>query len=436
LFWPTLDEAGRIALWVLLPTSSPDKALYSTDPGGTPILVVEAGQPVPGAPAGTIYAGVPGAPSVLLNPSGEIAATILVLPPLGIPGSETDALLVPDGPGALQLGFMYGDDAPGAPGDEFVGFADPQIGPTGAVAFRGYLRWVGSTNGSNDTGIWISDGVGGYALIAREGLPSTVPARSYSDMRSLVVNASGDLAFGDRTGSRVGIWRITSSGVVLAHSDGDPAPGRGGMIFTDLDVRAMDAQGRLLVHVAINDPVPSGPDILGYWIESSPGVLVSVAEEGAPAPVGAPGVTYADVREPQMNAAGELLFLATLTGAGVGATNDRVVMARDLEGVVRPIVREGDVLEVAPGDFRTVSFVFVDAGEKSPFGPDQLNAAGQALILLHFDDGSQGLFLADLRNDAAAVPALPLPLLGALGLALLVSGAWIRRRPRVTSSSA
>jgi hypothetical protein len=120
----------------------------------------------------------------------------------------------------------------------------------------------------------------------------------------------------------------------------------------------------------------------------------------------------------------------------VDTTNDRVVMARDLDGVVRPIVREGDILEVTPGDFRTVSFAFVDNGPNSPFGHNQLNDAGQVLLYLKFTDGSEGLFLSDLRTQSAAVPSLELPLLVALALALLVSGVWVRRHPSIASLSA
>src|SRR5262249_51397537 len=92
----------------------------------------------------------------------------------------------------------------------------------------------------------------------------------------------------------------------------------------------------------------------GIWSEGT-GTLTLVAREGSQAPGTDSGVNFSVLDGvPGLNSVGQTAFSAPLAGSGVNTSNDRGIWETDRYGVLRLIVREGDKLEVAPGDFRTV----------------------------------------------------------------------------------
>jgi hypothetical protein len=96
------------------------------------------------------------------------------------------------------------------------------------------------------------------------------------------------------------------------------------------------------------------------------------------------------------------------------------IWATDNSGVLRLIVHNGQELEVAPGDRRTISYVWtyghdtgLQDGHQSWF-----NEAGQIVFGARFTDHSEGIFV----SNAVAVPEPSTILLCLLGLvALLVA---------------
>jgi hypothetical protein len=103
-----------------------------------------------------------------------------------------------------------------------------------------------------------------------------------------------------------------------------------------------------------------------------------------------------------LNSVGQVANTSPLAGPGVDSTNDHGLWATDRFGVQQLIVRKGDALEVAPGDFRTVSdFSFVgDTGNGNGW-PSGFNNFGQLAFWASFTDGSQGVFVS---NKVATVP--------------------------------
>ena len=80
--------------------------------------------------------------------------------------------------------------------------------------------------------------------------------------------------------------------------------------------------------------------------------------------------------------------------------------AHDNQGQVALVAREGDLLEVAAGDFRTITFVNLIIGSGGQDGgPSGLNDDGELGFLASFADGSSGAFVAspcsaaDLNGD-------------------------------------
>src|SRR5262249_3118000 len=159
----------------------------------------------------------------------------------------------------------------------------------------------------------------------------------------------------------------------------------------------------------------------GIWSDSS-GTLTLIAREGAQAPGTPDGVNFPgnfqDFGNPGLNDSGQTAFSAGLTGAGVDASNDNGIWATDRTGVLQLIVREGDVLEVAPGQFRTVATAFFRPHDL--FGTSEgFNNLGQVAFVANFTDGSSGIFV----SDAVAVPEPQSIAIAAIGAACLIIGA-------------
>jgi hypothetical protein len=113
---------------------------------------------------------------------------------------------------------------------------------------------------------------------------------------------------------------------------------------------------------------------------------------------GNPALGYARI----LNSVGQVAFTQPLAGPGVDSTNDHGIWATDRTGAQQLIAREGDELEVAPGDFRTISELsFVGDNGNSNGWPSGFNNFGQLAFWASFTDGSEGVFVS---NKVATVP--------------------------------
>jgi hypothetical protein len=123
--------------------------------------------------------------------------------------------------------------------------------------------------------------------------------------------------------------------------------------------------------------------------------LALVARRGDSAPGTSSSVQFSDLDYPALNSAGQIAFRAGLTGSGVGSSNDRGIWATDVTGMLQLIALAGDQLEVAPGDFRTLSDInFSSASGNSDGRPSGFNNLGQLVYWARFTDGSQGVFVS------------------------------------------
>ncbi len=245
-------------------------------------------------------------------------------------------------------------------------FIPPVLNDAGQTAFIAALSGNG-VDSTNSEGIW-SEGSGNLALVARTGdhapgMPSGVNFGPYY-LRNPVLNDAGQTAFvANLAGSGVGstndqgIWSEGSAGLALVARAGDHAPGTP----SDVNYNSFSPTG-----IALND-------------------------------------------------AGQTAFYGYLTGSGTG------IWATDRTGALQLISRTGDPLEVAPGDFRTISslrFVGFNSGSatgNSDGRPSGFNNLGQVAFYASFTDGSSGIFV----SNRVAVPepsALALVAAAALGL--------------------
>jgi hypothetical protein len=343
-------------------------------------LVAAVGSPAPGTPGLAFSRLCPWFKFIELNSAGEIAF-------------EADLTHINDrgvwagGPGSLRLVARQGDHAPGTP--DGVTYTSPSLVPpvlndAGQTAFVAYLTGPG-VDSANASGIW-SQGSGSLALIARSGsqAPGTPSGVTFDYFASLPrLNNNGQTAFlaslsgggVDNTDNR-GIWSERLGSLALVARSGYQAPGTpSGVNFLGFDPAiALNDAAQTAFQADLTGSGVNDANNAGIWSEGS-GSLALVARSGSEAP-GTPGGTL--FREfpdfpLKLNSAGQMAFLARLTGSGVDATNDYGIWLES-SGTLALIAREG---EHAPGTPNGVTFASDLGAESAIFYRPGLNNAGQ-----------------------------------------------------------
>jgi hypothetical protein len=303
--------------------------------------------------------------------------------------------------GSLNLVARRGDPAPDT--DLEVDFKDLQgfmLSASGAIALNGRLDGPG-IDSSNESGIW-SDRTGGLELVARKGnqAPGTQLGVSFGYLQLRFINSQDAIAFSaELTGPGVdetnitGIWSDRSGSLELLVRDGELVPNAAlpGTVFRGYGNQsvAMNRAGQIAFESSL---APGGN---GIFFSDHDGDLRSVAVFGDPATDTPQGVSFQFVFGPQLNAHGDIAFLAELIGNGVDATNDRGLWVSK-EGSLELVVREGDEIETAPGVRKTVDLLTPALGQSTDGGRflSSLNDAGQIAFWARLTDGTTGAFIA------------------------------------------
>jgi hypothetical protein len=321
-------------------------------------------------------------------------------------------------PDALSLLARSGTHAPGMPiGVTFGGFREfaPELADSGEIGFQAYLAGDG-INSTNNTSNWVQR-AGGLTLIARTGAqaPGLPAGVHFSEFGGYVpvFDGAGRATFWARLSSPTdqSIWSERSGNLALVVRTGDSAPGAPtGATFTSVigpgSSQVNDA-GLIVMHALIAGALVDSSNDAGIWSEGS-GSLALVAREGDLAAGASDGASFSSFSlRPVLNDEGQTAFYATLRGSEIDDTNDGGIWATDRAGVLQLIARKGDALEVAPGDFRTISSFQVDLTDGPAF-----NDAGQVAFHAAFSDGTYGVFV----SNAVAISEPRSLLLAALAL--------------------
>lgn len=137
--------------------------------------------------------------------------------------------------------------------------------------------------------------------------------------------------------------------------------------------------------------------------QSQPEVIFDYSRAITGDPLG-PGVRIASSFQPIMNEAGVVILPATLTGTGVTSANDSAILALTPNGLLSTIIREGDMIEYAPGiTARAVSIPFMSG--MGGLNDASFNDAGKFVFAARFDDGGEAI-LCSIVPAPAGVMAL------------------------------
>jgi hypothetical protein len=230
------------------------------------------------------------------------------------------------------------------------------------------------------------------------------------------------------------LWAGTAGHISLVAAGGAAAPGMTAGVNFSTDAFAnylsnplpvnpfINAQGQIAFATYVDKPGPSNfHSGFGIW-SGSPDHLNLIAQLGQQAP-GTPfsnatfvnfspngfggSPTYPNLA---MNGAGQIAFSAALSDDTVG------IYGTDRAGQLREVIRVGDTIQVAPGDFRTITALSFLGGSGNADGrPDGLSDNGQVAFWAAYsgNGGGFGMFV----SNALAVTepsSLMLVVLGAI----------------------
>lgn len=408
---PLLNSSGKVVFLANLTgggiNNTNDAGIWYED-AGTLALIAREGDHAFGTASGVSYGDL-GTP--LLNSAGHIAFGSTLVGE-GI-NSTNNYGIWSEGSGSLELIARTGNHAPHTPsGVTFREFIRPSLtlNSIGQMAFLAGLAGA-TVNSSNDQGIWLG-GSSSLTLLVREGdfVPGTPIGTYLSSLNSPAINSASQVAFsGTYSGSEFGsgIWSTTSDSLRLVARYGTPAPGMpNGVVFSlSFSDPVLNLSGQTAFSAVLSGPGINSSNAYSIWSEGS-GTLALVARTGDHAPGTPAGVTFKWIFEnPQLNSAGKVAFITELTGSGVNLTNDVGIWAEDATGSLQLIAREGDQLEVAPGDFRTIQYLnfYENFSNNSDDHPSGFNDLGQLVFSAYFTDRTSGVFVSNL------VAYLPVP---------------------------
>jgi len=133
-------------------------------------------------------------------------------------------------------------------------------------------------------------------------------------------------------------------------------------------------------------------------VTGAPGDIRIIAREGDQAPGLAPGVVHSFTGNPGISESGRVAFTSQLSGPGVTTLNQWALWQYSPDDdMVHLLLRSGDLFEVAPGDFRTLTGMSL--GSLPWHMPDQVSFQAS------FTDGTRGIFVASVPEPAGLVLA-------------------------------
>lgn len=460
---PRLNDDGEVAFQGALSSDTGSSGIWSEGFGGVgdARLVAREGQRIPDGSAMSFGDLSDGAWAPLINNNGVVAfsAPVLggsvgsavgvlrdkdgvlqrvVLPGMVAPGtggffdaishlpslSESDAVsfrasffgfgvndgndvaIWTDSDGPLEMHLREGDAAPGTPGGVFTdfGFVVAPINGAGEVSAVNYVVAGGEPRWSLYMGPAAAPTLEAQQAWNTPLGPLTTFGGTLYGFGDHAINDAGDVLYPQRFegpgGGGQGLWvrRGGTTEVVAAVGTASPF----GSTYTHVATTgyAINGGGEVsFLASASGEGVTPGTDTALLRRDASGGVRV-IFREGFPAPDAGPGTALGALMQGTINNRGQTGLHAELSGLGVDASNDGAFYLGRATSGARMLMREGQTIELSPGDARTVSeFSIILARGPESGRPSGLNRNGQAAFRVEFTDGSQAIVVSETMVD-------------------------------------
>jgi hypothetical protein len=412
-FWPTsFSDSGQLAFRGNITTITPVfiGGIFLTGPTGTPVRALAvAGQNYPDGSGEKWGSNV----GVALN--GGTAAVV----------DRYKSVWSGSSPEKLTLVARSGDKV----GDETIYEIRPgqvRIAQGGLTVFDAQLTPDG-TAASARGAILAAIGAAGPITIFKAGqLASNAPAETRFEAFTLQGLSRGGQTLihaaltgpGITTSNDRGLWlapnpaSMSPLGPAKIVQEGDPAPGMGpsAKFLQVYDNPILTGDGRAVFEASTSG---GAGNTFGVWearAHAQPQRLIGPGDSAAGLPA---GVTIQSIYYRASNAAGQSTFGVPLTGAGVGQSNAAAIIGYDPTLGRVLLVRQGDSVEIAPGDVRIIKEFGLSFGGlgRMPGGTGHdglitpLNDAGVVAFQATFTDDTQAILTArvpvagDATND-------------------------------------
>lgn len=428
---PDIDDLGRttFAAGVFGPSvTSPEdgEGIWRVREGGLE-RVGASSHSVVGLPDNTTW-GVSGNPRVTSNGLLTVDAYTLAI---GEGGQTGGVVLRENHEGIFSEIIRVSQQAPGYEDGASLSFVNFDGASTHPILINDLGKTVFTSEVVGPTrfpSAIFSDRSGLLEPVVREG--DTVPGvdgdaafSRFIANRTIRLGNSGDIVFradieGDdiRPGfDSVGIWSDTGNdGLQLIVQNRDPAPGQPeGVRFAALGKPTYGEPGQIYFGATVEGGGINLLDFVdGLWLAEGDDEPTLVFFEGDQAPAMPSGISLDAIGSPLFNDLGQYIIEFWLKGPGVAEGNDRGLWVASPDGILTPIIREGDLIDVNDDpsieELRTIE----------TFSQTQFNDRGEIAFSATFTDGTSGIFV----NQSVAIPEPAAALLLASALFACIEG--------------
>ncbi len=197
-----------------------------------------------------------------------------------------------------------------------------------------------------------------------------------------------------------GIWTGTNvNDLTLFVREGDQVPGmESGVIFSTVGTSTISENGNIWFGSSLSGPGLDSTNNGYSWMGPDVNNLTMIVREGDSLPGLDAGETGKGGGGGAINDAGQMVFKSKF-----GSSTGHGIWAYDPDSGLQLVAKSGDVIEVAPGDFRTIRedlwwTWYADPSGNQEGVSDSFNNAGQLAFKAMFTDGSDGIFLATIPS--------------------------------------
>lgn len=382
-------------------TTENDQAYFRSEPGSLPVLLAREGGTAASFPGAT-YKALAKLPGV--DGQGRIAFNA-ALSGDGIASYNSDGVWADLGGGLEMIARQFSAVPGGLPGELFY-FSDgtPWLSGTGLVQVPVSIQ-NSLDNWKNYTAVTTYNG-SAYTIHARYGEQVTGEAAGvvFDYFARQSIDAHGKVVFSARYAgpgisieNELSVWSAAADGsnaATLFRGGTTEIPGTGGATFlTIADYLGLvrNQSGDLAAHLQLQGSGVTDQNDACLVLRKADGSLHLLAREGDQAAGVDVGVLWGPYPSiPTLNDSTRVAFTADLRGSGVTQYNDGGLWVWDESRGGRLLIREGDGVEVAPGDLRTVDYINLRSTLTAGAGNRYtvLNNDGVLVFALKFTDGS------------------------------------------------